>query len=269
MSKGKHTASRAKKSGLRRILPLLVIAAVAVAAVASALVLRGGEDKAQPSGQTDAPSTPTDITAPPSEQPATASDIESVDAEPAALLDGAEICSGLVIEHAGRYAGMFVEDGTDELVADAFALTLTNTTEQMLEYARFTVTCGEVYTFEVSSIPAGESVQTLELQRSAAPASFENAVVSAEMISFFDVPASTYPEVFELTGQDNGITVKNISDKTASAVFVYYKTVIDGVYMGGITYRASVGELAPGEEFTAYAGHYLPESSEILFVTYS
>lgn len=269
MSKGKHTASRAKKSRPRRILPLLVIAAVAAAAVAAVLVLRGGGSEPQPPAGTDAPSTPTDITALPTGQPSTATDLEPGGAAPIAVLDGTEIYPGLVIEHAGRYAGMFVEDGTDELVADVFALTLTNTSNKMLEYARFTITCGEVYTFEVSSIPAGESVQALELQRSTAPDDFADAVAAADMVSFFDSPVSVYPEVFEITGQVNGITVKNISDKTASSVFVYYKNVFNGVYVGGITYRASIGELAPGSEFTAYAGHYMPENCEILFVTYS
>lgn len=265
MSKGKHAKTKTKKAPVW--LFVLIVAVIAAALVIWLAAGRGEKSEAPDEQALTSPEASQTVEPSPGTTPA------AVTGEPVAavVLDGTEVGEGLVIDHAGRYAGMFVEDGSDEIVSGILALTLTNTGDRMLQYARFSVACaGETYSFEISSIPSGASVQTLELGRKAAPESFDNAEITVDMLSFFDEEPSLYADVFEISASDNSITVRNISGRSiAGDIYVYYKTVSDGLYMGGITYRANAGGLASGEEFTAYAGHYLADSSEILFVTYT
>lgn len=265
MSKGKHAKTNTKKIP---VWPFVLIVAVIAAALIIWFAAGRGE---KPEVQSDEPGP----TAPGATQTVEPSDGPSPDVtdEPVAavVLDGTEVGEGLVIDHAGRYAGMFVEDGSDEIVSEILALTLTNTDDRMLQYAKFSVACaGETYSFEISSVPSGASVLALELGRKTAPTSFDNAEITVDMLSFFDEEPSLFADMFEISASDYSITVKNISGRSvAGDIYVYYKTVSDGLYMGGITYRANAGSLASGEEFTAYAGHYLADGSEILFVTYT
>ena len=264
MSKGKHTKNNSKKVP---VWPFALAAVVIAAALAVWLIAGRGDGSTGPTAEPNR--TTPDISAPDEPSPEVTPEAAG---EPAApdVLDGTEVGDGLVIDHAGRYAGMFVEDGSDELVSEVLALTLTNTSGKMLQYAGFSVVCaGETYSFEISSVPAGESVIALELGRKQAPASFQDAAIEVNMLSFFDEEPSLFADMFEISASDYSITVKNISGSDVPGdVYVYYKTVSDGVYMGGITYRANAGSLAAGQEVSAYAGHYLDDSSEILFVTY-
>ena len=54
-------------------------------------------------------------------------------------LDGVAIGNDLEIVSTGRYAGLFVEDGTDETVSDVFCIRVKNTGEQDVQYAHITL----------------------------------------------------------------------------------------------------------------------------------
>ncbi len=102
----------------------------------------------------------------------------------------------------------------------------------------------------------------------------QNALSGAQTVlttvTEFQEAPSTYPEVFELTPFEYSVNIKNISKSDISGdVYVYYKTKVGDLYMGGITYRAKVTDLAAGEEKSAYASHFYGSDSEILFVTYA
>ena len=85
-------------------------------------------------------------------------------------LDGVAIGNDLEIVSTGRYAGLFVEDGTDETVSDVFCIRVKNTGEQDVQYAHITLSrSGESYAFDISTLPAGQTVQALELSRQALP----------------------------------------------------------------------------------------------------
>ena len=61
---------------------------------------------------------------------------------------------GLEIKGISKYAGLFVEDGTDETVSDVCAVTVRNNAEKTVQYAHLTVTIGETaYEFDVTTLP--------------------------------------------------------------------------------------------------------------------
>lgn len=192
--------------------------------------------------------------------------VEAPEIEDKAFMDGL-----VTVEKVGRYAGIFVEDGSDEIVSDVFAITVVNNSNKMLQYAQVIITCGgEEYTFDMSTIPAGARAQVLEKDKKALPEDLSGAQTVLTTVTEFQEAPSTYPEVFELTPFEYSVNIKNISKSDISGdVYVYYKTKVGDLYMGGITYRAKVTDLAAGEEKSAYASHFYGSDSEILFVTYA
>ena len=181
--------------------------------------------------------------------------VEAPEIEDKAFMDGL-----VTVEKVGRYAGIFVEDGSDEIVSDVFAITVVNNSDKMLQYAQVVITCGgEEYTFDMSTIP-----------KKALPEDLSGAQTVLTTVTEFQEAPSTYPEVFELTPFEYSVNIKNVSKSDISGdVYVYYKTKVGDLYMGGITYRAKVTDLAAGEEKSAYASHFYGSDSEILFVTYA
>ena len=192
--------------------------------------------------------------------------VEAPEIEDKAFMDGL-----VTVEKVGRYARIFVEDGSDEIVSDVFAITVVNNSDKMLQYAQVVITCGgEEYTFDMSTIPAGARAQVLEKNKKALPEDLSGAQTVLTTVTEFQEAPSTYPEVFELTPFEYSVNIKNISKSDISGdVYVYYKTKVGDLYMGGITYRAKVTDLAAGEEKSAYASHFYGSDSEILFVTYA
>lgn len=192
--------------------------------------------------------------------------VEAPDIEDKAFLDGI-----VTVEKVGRYAGIFMEDGSDEIVSDVFAITVVNNSDKMLQYAQVVITCGgEDYVFDMSTIPAGARAQVLEKEKKTVPKDLSGSQTVLNTITEFQEEPSLYPQVFEITALSHSIDIKNISKNNIDGdIYVYYKTKVGDLYMGGITYRAKVSDLASGEEKSAYAGHFYENDSEILFVTYA
>ena len=91
--------------------------------------------------------------------------VEAPEIEDKAFMDGL-----VTVEKVGRYAGIFVEDGSDEIVSDVFAITIVNNSDKMLQYAQVVITCGgENYVFDMSTIPAGARAQVLEKEKKTVP----------------------------------------------------------------------------------------------------
>lgn len=176
---------------------------------------------------------------------------------------------GLEIKGISKYAGLFVEDGTDETVSDVCAVTVRNNAEKTVQYAHLTVTIGETaYEFDVTTLPPDAEVQLLELTRRPMPESTDGYTALVTMYAAFDAEPGMNADALEITTQDTAITVKNISGKDMGQVYVYYKVAYGELYLGGITYRVSVNGLAAGQSTTCYAGHYSTEYSKLMFATY-
>ena len=165
-------------------------------------------------------------------------------------LDGVAIGNDLEIVSTGRYAGLFVEDGSDETVSDVFCIRVKNTGSTGVQYAHITLTRGgECYEFDITTLLPGETVQALELSRQTLP----------EKPAELTAAVTTYAPFSET----------NNSGAAAAQVYVYYKNASGDLLLGGITYRAGLTDLGPGETRTCYAGHYSQDSSRLLFVTYA
>ena len=185
--------------------------------------------------------------------------------------DGYDLGRGLRILRFGSYAGMFVEDGSDEIVSGLVAVTVRNTGDESVQLARFTVrdADGEMYSFELTTLLPGEKVMVLEKDRKSYKGGTES--FSAELTAYaaFAEEPTLCPEVLELTGKDNAVTVKNISGKPVSDGYVYYKNKQGETLIGGITYRVSFGALQPGASVTVPTSHFSEKNSVLVFAVYA
>ena len=178
--------------------------------------------------------------------------------------------SGLSLMSASRYAGAFVEDGTDDIVSDVLAITIRNDGDKTVQYAHIILTQGETaYEFDVTTLPVGASVQLLELSRQPMPDSTDGMTAEVSACAVFDTEPSLCEDVFRIETQDTAITITNNSGSDINGqIYVYYKIAYGDLYMGGITYRVGAAGLKAGESTTCYAGHFSTDYSKLMFVTY-
>ena len=142
-------------------------------------------------------------------------------------LDGVAIGNDLEIVGTGRYAGLFVEDGSDETVSDVFCIRVKNTGEQDVQYAHITLSrSGESYEFDISTLPAGQTVQAL-------PDKPEELSTAVSLYAVFSEPLSLHEDLFDITTEQNTITVTNRGDSAVSQVYVYYKNASGDLLLGG------------------------------------
>lgn len=177
----------------------------------------------------------------------------------------------LRITDIGKYVGMYMEDGTNEVVTNVMMIILHNDGTEDLQLARIVLEYSDFTAqFEATNLPAGEAVVLLEKNRLA----FENSTcLRAELTNcaFFPAPMSMMEEMFEVTGGDGYIDIKNITaDVISGEIFIYYKNSATDLLYGGITYRCRVsGGIAAGETVRIMAGHYQEGSSRLLMVSHS
>lgn len=179
---------------------------------------------------------------------------------------------GISVVSLENISGMYVEDGSDEVMSSIFAATFRNDSGSDLQYAKLVLTVGkEAYVFELSTVPAGATVRAMEMNRKAFLSSKGDVTLTQENIAWFDEAPSMYANLFKITQRNNAIIVENISSRTITApIYVYYKNYTDGMYIGGITYRAGTQEdLAPGKSVALSAKHFDPDASRLMFVTYA
>ncbi len=175
---------------------------------------------------------------------------------------------GLLIHNISSYAGIYMEDGSGDVVYDVMMLMLENTADQDLQLARIHIEYSEFTAeFEVSNIPAGEKVVALEKNRRPMPEEEYQSIDTLNVV-FFPAPMALQEERIRITGTDGSLEVENISGEDITGdIYVYYKHSASDLLYGGITYRVSVkGGLAAGEKCRVIAGHYTVEGCRILMV---
>lgn len=180
-----------------------------------------------------------------------------------------QLSQGLEITRIGKYAGIYMEDGSDEVVSGIMMIIVKNAADQDLQLARINLTYADFNAeFEVTNLPAGESVVLLEKNRhKAADQKHQSATVSN--VVFFTEEMNLQPDKVELSGGDGYIDVKNISGEDITGdILIYYKNSATDLFYGGITYRARIeGGLKAGETMRVITGHYSEGNCRIVMVT--
>lgn len=177
---------------------------------------------------------------------------------------------GISVVSIDNISGMYVEDGSDEVLSEIFTVTFRNNSEKALQYAKLILTVGEEsYTFEISTVPAGASVRAMEINRKCFASSKGESTLTCEDVAWID-NFSLCEGMIKITPRNNALIIENVSDSTITApIYVYYKNYIDGIYVGGITYRIGTQQsLEPGQAVALSAKHFDSEASQIMFVTY-
>lgn len=180
-----------------------------------------------------------------------------------------DLGDGLVIIRTDAFSGVYMEDGSDEVVRDILMIVLENRSQEALQYARIKLDYTDAQAdFEVTNLPAGKRVVLLEKNRMPWPDEqpLDAYVENRAFVEVFPM----YEDVFRITTADGVINVKNISQEDiAGDIFVYYKNVGGDLYYGGITYRVRIeGGLKAGEIAQLMTAHYFEDASEILMVSY-
>lgn len=183
---------------------------------------------------------------------------------------GKDLGKGLVLLDVSKYAGIYMEDGTDEIVSDVLMLLVENNGEQDIQYAEITVpTSNGEAKFTLTTLPAGEKIVLLEQGRMLWSADEDYSNVSARNIALFSESMDLHEDQLEFQNLDGVINITNISGKDINEnITIYYKNAATDLLYGGITYRIRLeGGLKADEIRQIMASHFTSDGSRIMFVT--
>jgi hypothetical protein len=128
---------------------------------------------------------------------------------------------------------------------------------------------GEEYLFQLSTLPGGASVRAYEINRKAAPTDIQSFQSECVFAQFFETEPSIPEGELEISVTHKGIRVKNLTDRDINRdIFLYYKSIQNDTYVGGITYRVKLSGLKAGDEATVYADHATETYTQVMFVEY-
>ena len=254
-----------KKSGKRTV--LWIVIAVEILLLAAALVVWWAfsySEKAEnaPAVQPGIEATVPEETAPEATTPPPVVE-EMVDTT--AYLD-----DHLQIINVGAYTGMYVEDGTDEVVSGVLMLVVKNFSKEAVQYAEITLpTENGDAKFTLSTLPAGESCVLLEQSRMQHTGSEDITRAVSDNVAVFSEELSLQEETLKFQVLDGAINITNISgEDIAGDIVVYYKNAAADLYYGGITYRVRIeGGLKADEIRQIMASHFSESGSKLMFVT--
>ena len=185
----------------------------------------------------------------------------------AAAQAGVELETGLYLMSLRSYTGVYPENDAREYVENTAAATLVNLSPVAYRYLEFTVTADEAeYTFFVTTLPVGGRITVAEKNR--APfAGAQNMRARVTSVEPFPNQPSLHPESLRLAYGEETVFAENISGETLRDVCVYYKTVDENGYLGGITYRVRLGDVAAGETARSAAPGLGKTTGKIVFAT--
>lgn len=244
------------------LVALLVIMLVMIVAVVAVILIQPGDDPAVSTQPSQSIQT---VTEPTEEFTVSPETIPVSDGE-----DAVELEDGLRVHSFNSYTGLYMEDGSDEMLSRVAMVILTNDSANDLQYARVTVTyADEVCTYTVTNLPAGASAVLLEQNRKALPEG-EPVSTLVDDVVFFQEPMDTCSEIFEISGMDGVMNVKNISNTDIDGmIYVYYKYSSADLFYGGITFRISIPNgLGAGEISQNVTAHFDPARCTIVDIDY-
>lgn len=263
--RGKYLKKEKKRA--KKLLPILIVSIILCFALIGLLYAVG-----QKNGTGNANLTPENMQNPTSDQAQTTEtnsteEMSSTNTEEKDLFD---LGNNVKVTGIISYTGAFMEDRTDEVVADVLAIQVTNSGEEYIQTMDIALFTGEMKAeFSLSTLFPGETVVVLEKNRMAYSTvpEFERAETSA--VAMFSEHPGMCQDQLEIQCLDGIINVTNISGEDITKdIFIYYKNYVNGAYYGGITYRLCIeGGLKAGEIKQGTAAHFNPDNSTIVFVT--
>ena len=162
-----------------------------------------------------------------------------------------DLGSGLTLQAVLPFSGPNVDaDGAE---SDQLAtIIVQNDGGMAVGAADITLTCedGAELRFRVTDLPVGGSCYAFELN--SAQYTGENRVCAASAEVEPDGSLSVDYRVSVMV-QDGGLVLVNMTEDTLHNVTVRYRTDTGGTYFGGLSYTATVEELAPGASQTVLA----------------
>ena len=200
-----------------------------------------------PQEQTE-PSAPQTTQATQATQAATGATEESATEAEELLALPRDLGSGLTLQAVLPFSGPNVDaDGAE---SDQLAtIIVQNDGGMAVGAADITLTCedGAELRFRVTDLPVGGSCYAFELN--SAQYTGENRVCAASAEVEPDGSLSVDYRVSVIV-QDGGLVLVNMTEDTMHNVTVRYRTDTGGTYFGGLSYTATVEELAPGASQT-------------------
>lgn len=176
----------------------------------------------------------------------------------------------LVISDVKSYAGIYFEDGSDEIVDNVLMIAVENVGEMPIQLADLAVydENGNVYTFRLTTLLPGNKMTVLEQNRAEYVEGMRIEWAEVTQLAVFDKEPEMHEELLEFHCEDYLIRVKNVSGDEFAGGRVCYKNTFGELYIGGITYTVTIPALEPGEEVSLPARHYLENASQLVFVNY-
>lgn len=181
-----------------------------------------------------------------------------------------DLGNGMEITDIASYTGLYMEDGSDDIVTGVLMIAVTNHGDKTVQYARITMNYGqEQAIFELSTLLPGTSVVLLEQNRMAYREEAEHGFAAASNVAVFDEEPTMQSDRLQIQALDGAFNVTNISGEDIQGdIYIYYKNSAADVFYGGITYRAKIaGGLDAGQIAQVITNHYSLSGSRILFVT--
>lgn len=173
----------------------------------------------------------------------------------------------IVIQSLKSYEGKFLEDGSDEELDNVVAIELKNNSAKTIEYGNIVIKAGKTeLEFHVSLLPAKSSVIVQEISKNKFKSSWKYEMEKADFAYLSELDLLE-DEVKISAGENNSITVTNISGKKIPVLRLFYKYCLDsGEYVGGIAYTSKIEGLEKEESITIKPSHFVSNGSRILMV---
>ena len=178
--------------------------------------------------------------------------------------------NGLQVEKIGSYSGIFVEDGSDDVVSRILMVIVKNVGSQTVQYAELELTDGTTTAyFTLSSLPPGESAVVMEQNRMPYSNGKTLTQCSVHNVVLFDQEPSLNKDRIQVQALNGALNITNISGQDISGnVVIYYKNAASDMLYGGITYRTTItGGISAGEVRQIIANHFYPNGSRIMWIT--
>lgn len=183
---------------------------------------------------------------------------------------GSEEYKGLQVMKIGSYTGLFMEDGSNDVLSRIMMIIVTNNGSKTVQYAEIELTDGEkTAQFTLSTLPPGESVVLLEKNRMLYADGKDLTQTTIRNVAMFHQEPTLCEDQLKIQALNGVLNVTNISGKDIEGdIVIYYKNAASDLLYGGITYRATIkGGIKADEIKQIAASHFTPKGSRIMWVT--